>query len=144
MLYNMLLAQILGSANLHLRNGGTMCRVWRVPLNAILTPLLLGWFVACTDMGEADPVDQEFVIIPEPTALLANRGGTDMAISPDGSRIVHVAESEGTAQLYVRPMGRSMWQRRGVSIYPKNGPIYPSDSYINQLILPSKPLRLII
>ncbi len=101
-----------------------MCRVWRVPLNAILTPLLLGWFVACTDMGEADPVDQEFVIIPEPTALLANRGGTDMAISPDGSRIVHVAESEGTAQLYVRPMGRSMWQRRGVSIYPMNGSIH--------------------
>ena len=44
----------------------------------------------------------KFVITPPPTALLADNETIDLAISPDGRRIVFVAERGDSTQLYVR------------------------------------------
>ncbi|MDA2930044.1 serine/threonine-protein kinase, partial [Acidobacteria bacterium AH-259-O06] len=46
----------------------------------------------------------KFVITPPPTAPLVNAAGNELAISPDGRRIVYLAERDGTRQLYVRPI----------------------------------------
>jgi Tol biopolymer transport system component len=47
-----------------------------------------------------------FVITPPATAPLADQGGLDLAISPDGKRIAYLAEKPGTddVQLYVREL----------------------------------------
>ncbi|MDA2939052.1 hypothetical protein MYX75_12425, partial [Acidobacteria bacterium AH-259-A15] len=45
-----------------------------------------------------------FVITPPATGLLAARSDPNVAISPDGSRIVYVGVHDGMTQLYVRPI----------------------------------------
>ena len=46
----------------------------------------------------------KFEITPPSTAPLAPGRLTDLAISPDGKRIVYLADREGTSQLYVRSL----------------------------------------
>jgi len=46
----------------------------------------------------------KFDIVPLSTAPLADLNKTDLAISPDGKRIVYAAEIEGATQLYVRSL----------------------------------------
>ncbi|MDA2929473.1 hypothetical protein MYX84_05925, partial [Acidobacteria bacterium AH-259-O06] len=49
---------------------------------------------------------RKFVISPPSSAPLRFRGGPpiNLAISPDGRRIVYIARRDGTTQLYVRPL----------------------------------------
>ncbi len=49
---------------------------------------------------------RRFVIIPPVSAHLATVLGTDVAITPDGKKLVYVAGIGNTWQLYVRPMDR--------------------------------------
>ena len=70
----------------------------------VFTPLLLSCLASCTAVDPPDQVGQQLVITPPPSASLANVGGVDMAISPDGSQLVYVAELENTRQLFVRDL----------------------------------------
>ena len=68
----------------------------------VFTLLLLACLASCTGVDSPDRVAQQFVITPPPSASLANVGGVDMAISPDGSQLVYVADLENTRQLFRR------------------------------------------
>ena len=50
------------------------------------------------------PTLTKFVITPPPNAPLADTNTIDLAISPDGRRIVYVADRGESTQLYVRPL----------------------------------------
>ena len=56
-------------------------------------------------MAAPAPVSR-FVITPPATAPLANQGGLDLAISPDGKRIAYLAvkPESGNVELYVREL----------------------------------------
>ena len=54
-------------------------------------------FFAANEPGSQSPT--KFVITP-----LARRGSIDVVISPDGKRVVYLAQREYTRQLYVRPL----------------------------------------
>ena len=54
-----------------------------------------------------NPVPQppmKFVITPPPTAPLSGGGSLDLAIAPDGKRIIYRAFVDGTVQLYLRSL----------------------------------------
>jgi len=65
---------------------------------------------ACTAVGTwtlrkpAPALLTKFVITPPPAAPLANTGTINLAISPDGKRIVYVADHDETRQLYLRSL----------------------------------------
>jgi len=46
----------------------------------------------------------KLVIAPSPTTPLMNAGGREVAISPDGRRMIYLAESDGVTKLYRRSM----------------------------------------
>ena len=47
-----------------------------------------------------------FLITPPTTGLLDETRGTDVAISPDGRRVIYLADSAGTTQLYLHSLDR--------------------------------------
>jgi len=51
------------------------------------------------------PSSAQFVITPPPSQSFENSAGIDLAISPDGKRIVYVAASgDGVRHLFVQPI----------------------------------------
>ncbi len=81
---------------------------WLTAAIAILVVLIgLVWWVkpgffAANEPGSQTPT--KFVITPPAEAPLASRSSIDAVISPDGKRVVYVAQLEDTTQLYVRPL----------------------------------------
>ena len=57
-----------------------------------------------------------FVVTPPATAPLTNIGGPDVMISPDGQRLVYIAQTDGGVALYMREL-ESLEMRR----MPGNG-----------------------
>ncbi|MDA2939283.1 hypothetical protein MYX75_13610, partial [Acidobacteria bacterium AH-259-A15] len=70
---------------------------------AVVIALIAGVAIGSLTRWAPQPLTK-FVITPPATAALARHPSSDLAISPDGKRIVYVAESEGSTQLYVRPL----------------------------------------
>lgn len=64
--------------------------------------------VSMTSCSSPQPLSSPstpFVITPPPSQSFENSAGIDVAISPDGKRIVYVAASgDGTRHLYVQPI----------------------------------------
>ncbi|MDA2924960.1 winged helix-turn-helix domain-containing protein, partial [Acidobacteria bacterium AH-259-L09] len=81
-------------------------RVSRITVGIGLVLLMgLGWWMKPDLSPPSKPVPlTKFVITPPPSAPLASLGSINLAISPDGRRIVYVARRDGTTQLYVRPL----------------------------------------
>jgi eukaryotic-like serine/threonine-protein kinase len=90
---------------------------WRYALPAVITLVLGAVFASAYFMSRppvaparsaaAPPSVSRFTITPPPEAPLANLGGYDLAISPDGKRIAYVAENAehaGVVDLYVREL----------------------------------------
>ncbi|MDA2927446.1 hypothetical protein MYX78_09475 [Acidobacteria bacterium AH-259-G07] len=77
---------------------------WKLAIawsTAVVIALIAG--VAIWSLTRPEPgFLTKFVIIPPPTSPLANSSGNEVAISPDGRRILYLAERDGTRQLYVR------------------------------------------
>ncbi len=81
---------------------------WLTAAIAILVGLIgLVWWVkpdffAPNEPGSRSPT--KFAITLPAGAPLASRGSIDVVISPDGKRVVYLAQREDTTQLYVRPL----------------------------------------
>jgi len=72
----------------------------------VLTAVVTGLAVWILTRSSA-PLQQslnKFVVTPSPTAPLAEHPLNNVAISSDGKRILYVARTEGTTQLYVRSL----------------------------------------
>ena len=86
--------------------GAVQSPLWRraVPwISAVLIAVVTGiavWSV----MRWAPPPVTKLVITPPQSAPLRNGGGIDVAISPDGRKIVYIGGTESSGQLYVRSL----------------------------------------
>ena len=81
----------------------------RLPAAVALLVVLIGlvWWVkpdffAANEPGSRTPT--KFEITLPAGAPLASRGSIDVVISPDGKRVVYLAQRKDTTQLYVRPL----------------------------------------
>ena len=90
--------------------------VWRRPVPVALAALLVGALVMWALMRPAPqppaPVER-FVVATPATAPFAPSAQQDLAISPDGTRVVYRASADGTTHLYVRPID----QLEGYSLF---------------------------
>jgi eukaryotic-like serine/threonine-protein kinase len=79
---------------------------WRSALSASLVTLIAGGaIIGLTTwalMRPLAPRPSRWLITPSGGESLVSQTGTDLAISPDGTRIVYLAERNGTRQLYLR------------------------------------------
>ncbi len=73
-----------------------------IVLTAIVTSLAI-WILVPSTPSVSQPL-KRFVITPPSTETLANFAGGEVAISPDGRRLVYVAQGETGSQLYLRSM----------------------------------------
>ena len=71
---------------------------WGIGTVAAITVGVLLW----ESIRPGPPTVTKFVIVPPVTAPLANTGSIDLAISPDGRRIVYLANRGESTQLYLR------------------------------------------
>ncbi len=80
-------------------------------MTAALLPIVAAWLFgdrllpAAADETGAVPA-MHAVVPVQPGATLAIGRGASIALSADGSRLVYVAESQGQAQLFLRPLDR--------------------------------------
>ena len=74
----------------------------------IVAALVVGlsvWALKPTATSSSRPVSR-LLLTPSPTAPLVSGGGTDVTISPDGTRIVYLGDApQGGRALYVRELG---------------------------------------
>ena len=82
---------------------------WLVPAaTAIVAALVVGlsvWALKPTATSSSRPVSR-LLLTPSPTAPLVSGAGTDVTISPDGTRIVYLGDApQGGRALYVRELG---------------------------------------
>ncbi len=92
--------------------------LWRVTLWMAVAALSM---TSCSAPGPVSSRSAPFVITPPPTQSIENSAGIDLAISPDGKRIVYVAASgDGTRHLYVQPID----SREAVPISDVEGMLY--------------------
>ena len=77
--------------------------LWRVTLWMAVAALSM---TSCSSpQSSLRPPSTPLVITPPPSQSFENSAGIDVAISPDGKRIVYVAASgDGTRHLYVQPI----------------------------------------
>ena len=80
-----------------------------LPAAVALLVVLIGlvWWVRPDFFAANEPrlrAPTKFVITPPAGAPLASHGSIDVVISPDGKRVVYVAQHDDTTQLYVRPL----------------------------------------
>ncbi len=81
-----------------------------LPAAVALLVVLIGlvWWVVRPDFFAANEprlrAPTKFVITPTANAPLASHESIDVVISPDGKRVVYVAQHDDTTQLYVRPL----------------------------------------
>ena len=80
--------------------------VWKraIPWGMTGLALLMAAVAIWSLMSPSPPLLLKFDMTPPPTAPLDAEFGTDLTISPDGRRIVYLADLEGADQLYVRSL----------------------------------------
>ncbi len=91
--------------------------------------LALGTIVLATQSLASPLQDQSdrVIVSLDPTAPLANRSGHAAAISPDGSSIVYVGESEGEQYLYLYSLEDKSTRVIAGSERVRRGPIFSPD-----------------
>ncbi len=78
---------------------------WRITgLLLLFTAILVGVTTWWLTRSEITNPPRRFTIIPPSEAPLASDTGTDVAVSPDGKRLVYVASTGTSTQLYMRLM----------------------------------------
>jgi serine/threonine-protein kinase len=83
---------------------------WRVTAVAALAAALVAgaaaWRLARAPRPEPRPVRRFAIALPENAPLVIRTFGQQMALSPDGSRLVYVGPNGGSTQLYLRRLDR--------------------------------------
>ncbi len=77
---------------------------WSITVAVATVAALALWNLTGPVPQSVSPPSTHFVISPPPTAPLGDFGGNDLAISPDGRRIVYLARLEGRRQIYLRSL----------------------------------------
>ncbi|MDA2923602.1 winged helix-turn-helix domain-containing protein [Acidobacteria bacterium AH-259-L09] len=90
-------------------DAGKAQRSWQQLIPWVLGSMVVGAMSALFTVWNLSPSTEprsvmQFVITLPPTAPLQDRASIDLAISPDGSQIVYLAERDGRTQLYVRAL----------------------------------------
>ncbi len=75
---------------------------WMAGLLILMTAIISGITTRLLTRSEISNLSKRFIIIPPSDAPLAMAQGTDIAVSPDGKRIVYVASTGTSTQLYIR------------------------------------------
>ena len=77
---------------------------WSITAAVTIVAAVAIWNLTGLVLRSVSPPPTHFVISPPKTAPLGDFGGNDLAISPDGRRIVYLARPGGTRQIYVRSL----------------------------------------
>ena len=110
-------------------------RVWQRPVPAGVSVLVL---VTITAIGvwtatrpEPSPVARMMLTVPPGEPLGLNFPNTDVAISPDGTRVVYAGTRDGQPQLYVRALDElDPTVLTGIGNQPRNPFISPGGNWV--------------
>jgi serine/threonine protein kinase len=75
---------------------------WVTGILILLTAIIVGITTWLLTRSEISILSRRFIIMPSSDAPIASGEGTDVAVSPDGKRIIYVAGTGTSSQLYMR------------------------------------------